>query len=201
MNLFWSLYCLLFFQFNATDVKIEAFVEPISLKNSVSDYGNLFTDEEEDQLSTKLSEIARADNISYMVVTVESLGGNPVFRVATKLLGDWKKTINEKRQHPYDAGILILFSRDDSVAYIATSQETDDYLPHQKIKEIIEIDVVPSLRHGHYLKGTVKGVDAVHHYLKPSFRKKRSVDYFLFLPYLVGVIIFVFGVIKWKRYN
>lgn len=200
MKLFLSLYCLLLLQFNISDFKVEDFVESISIENSVNDYGDLFTSEEEDQLSSKLDEIKETDNISYIVITLERLEGNPVFKVATLMLDKWKEEVNAKRKHPYDAGILILFSRDDYIAYIATSQETDAYLPHQKIKEIIEIEVVPSLRHGNYLGGTIKGIDAVHNYLRHSFGKQRAVGKIPFFAYFFGIVVLVFVFIVRKRY-
>lgn len=201
MNFLLSLYCIFLFQLNPKDVKLNDFVMQFSYQHEVNDYSNLFTDDEKQKLVKKLKQIKKENNISYIIVTVDNLDGNEVYRVASSMLEKWKKDVNSISKRPSDAGILFFFSKNDYLAYIATGKETDLYLPHTKIKEIIEIDVVPSLRHGDYYTGTVHGIDALHQYLGENFHFSKKIDFTsnIYLLALVAFISAVLGIRFFKR--
>lgn len=200
MNLVLGLYLVVLFQFNLREARVNDFVEQFPYQEVVTDYGNIFTDDEKQVLTTQLLKMRKESNVSYMVVTIESLNGNDVFRVATSMLDKWRKEVDLREKNPSSASVLVFFSRNDYVAFIARSKETDAFLPDEKIKEIIEVEVVPSLRHGNYVEGTLKGVQVLHHYLGSAFLVKPRLNTLMYLLVAIAFLFLFFSIKYIKRY-
>ncbi|MFP5042296.1 TPM domain-containing protein [Parasediminibacterium sp. JCM 36343] len=120
----------------------------------VVDNAHVLSDQEQAQLEQKLVALDDSTSNQIAIVTVPTLGDEPIEDVATATFRSWgignKKTNN---------GILILVAVDDRKVRIEVGYGLEGAIPDVTAKDIIENHITPNFKAGNYYKGLDEAVD------------------------------------------
>ncbi len=158
----------------------------------VVDYANIISSHDQQQLNQKLIAIDDSSSNQIVVAIVQSLNGEVLEEVALNTFREWgignKKTNN---------GILLLIALDERKVRIEVGYGLEGAIPDITAKDIIERDIKPAFRQGHYYSGINDAVDdiakaAVGEYkVKRDKKNDKKIGKFGFLIILIIIIIIV----------
>lgn len=157
----WAILICLIFQsvsLSALAITIEKVPKPrVNYGGWVTDMANLISPETETQLNKIISEYRRKTDTEIAVVTVQDTAPNSTPNLfATQLFKYWgigKKGINN--------GVLFLVSKAERRVEIKTGYGIEAILPNTKVKEIIQLKIIPLYKLGDYSLGTLVGTQAL----------------------------------------
>jgi uncharacterized protein len=125
----------------------------------VNDLAHVMTNDQEMALENKLVAYDDSTSVQIVVVTMPSIGDDPIEDVALKILRDWgvgnKKTNN---------GVVILAAIKERKVYIATGYGMEGSVPDLTAKEIVENEIIPNFKGGdadNYYRGFNSAADAI----------------------------------------
>ncbi len=121
----------------------------------VSDYANILSDAEEDNLESKLRDFEAGTKNEIAVVTIPSLQGDTVEGFAVKLFEEWG--IGKKGN---DNGVLLLIALEDRTMRIEVGYGLEGDLTDAESSWIIN-DMKPVFRDGAYVQGINTAVDSI----------------------------------------
>lgn len=180
---------LTFLSFNLNAQKSLPIPNPPSL---VVDYAKILSDYDRKELNNKLIALDDSTSNQIVIAIVQTLNGEVIEEVALKTFREWgignKKTSN---------GIFLLIAIDDRKVRIEVGYGLEGAIPDVTAKDIIERDIKPAFRQGHYYSGINDAVDnlskaAVGEYkVKRSKKSDKGVGGFGFLIILIIIIIIV----------
>lgn len=130
----------------------QAMQSPIPLPNPptpVVDYANVIdaaTEQRLDDMLKNLSENQQA-NVEMAVVTVKTMGGQPVFNYSLAVMRGWGIGSGSK------GGLLLLIAVDDRQAYVQVSRHLEGDITDSTAGELQRRYLVPALKAGDYNKG------------------------------------------------
>lgn len=130
--------------------------EPPNPPSLVSDLGHMLSEEEEQQLETKLESFEKETSNEVAVVTIDSLGYMEVSEFALELARKWNIGKANKRN-----GVLLLVSRADRKINISPSDRLQGALPDPVCGTIIRDSIVPEFRAENYYAGLDKATNAI----------------------------------------
>ncbi|WP_272819257.1 TPM domain-containing protein [Scytonema hofmannii] len=123
----------------------------------VTDMANLLSPETEAQLNQVLSNLEKKTGNEIAVVTVtDTAPSSSPKQFARDLFYRWGLG---KRGKTY--GVLFLISQDDRRVEIKTGEGTPSVLPNRRVKEIIELQIIPQFKLGEFSSGIVAGTQAL----------------------------------------
>ena len=105
----------------------------IKEKTFVNDYADVITNEDEEKITNKAKQLEEKTSAQAVVVTINSLEGEPVEEYALNLGRNWGVGDKEKNN-----GIIVLLSKDDREIYIAVGYGLEGALPDSKTGRIID---------------------------------------------------------------
>lgn len=158
----------------------------------VVDYANIISSHDQQQLNQKLIALDDSTSNQIVVAIVQSLNGEILEEVALKTFREWgignKKTNN---------GVLLLIALDERKVRIEVGYGLEGAIPDITAKDIIERDIKPAFRKGHYFSGINDAVDdiakaAIGEYkVKRERKSKKGIGGLGFLIILIIIIIIV----------
>ena len=110
----------------------------------------------EDALTARLAALEDSTTAQLVVLTVPSLGGEPIEPYANRVFRAWGLG-----QAEADNGVLLLVARDDRELRIEVGYGLEGVLTDAESSSIIRNVIVPRFRDGDYDAGVLNGVDAV----------------------------------------
>uniref|UniRef100_A0A0C1R7B9 TPM domain-containing protein n=1 Tax=Tolypothrix bouteillei VB521301 TaxID=1479485 RepID=A0A0C1R7B9_9CYAN len=123
----------------------------------VTDMANLLNPETEEQLNQVLSDLEKKTGNEIAVVTVtETAPSSSPKQFARDLFYRWGLGKNGKTY-----GVLFLISKNDRRVEIKTGVGTPSVLPNRRVKEIIELEIIPQFKLGEFSSGIVAGTQAL----------------------------------------
>ena len=122
----------------------------------VTDRGEFLSASEERALTRQLRTYADTTSTQIVVVTLPSLGGADPAQYATELGQSWGVGTEQ-----HDNGIVILVSREDRRAFIATGMGMEGAVPDIIAGRIVRNILVPAFRDGQFYGGLSGTVDAI----------------------------------------
>jgi len=131
-----------------------------SAKGFVNDFADLYSNDFEAKLTSKLSEFEKNTKGEIAVLTIKNLEGEPIEDYAVKIFEKWK--IGKEKD---DNGILLLISKDDREVRIEVGYGFEQYINDARAGDIIRNDIVPEFRNLDYEKGTEKATDSLIAYI------------------------------------
>ena len=158
----------------------------------VVDYANIISSHDQQQLNQKLIAIDDSSSNQIVVAIVQSLNGEVLEEVALNTFREWgignKKTNN---------GVLLLIALDERKVRIEVGYGLEGAIPDITAKDIIERDIKPAFRQGHYYSGINDAVDDIAKAAVGEYKVKRDkkidkkIGKFGFLIILIIIIIIV----------
>ncbi len=114
----------------------------------VVDYANIISAYDQKELNKKLITIDDSSSNQIVVAIVQSLNGEVIEDVALNTFREWgignKKTNN---------GVLLLIALDERKVRIEVGYGLEGAIPDITAKDIIERDIKPAFKQGHYFSG------------------------------------------------
>ncbi|MBI2572846.1 TPM domain-containing protein [Candidatus Woesearchaeota archaeon] len=184
-----QLVCILFLLLLANS--LQALVE---IKTYVNDYAGIFSEDEEQQLYTKLDAINQQGSAQIAIVTINSLEGRDIesysLEVAQGHLGDTEK----------NNGLLLLIAVEDRKYRFEVGRGLEPILNDARVGRIGRDNLIEAFRAGEYGKGVLNAMDQVEVYLESGPEPEPTPEYlaaerigkfivFGFLFIIVGIFI------------
>ncbi|MFH0806457.1 MAG: TPM domain-containing protein [Candidatus Brennerbacteria bacterium] len=170
-----------------------AYASPGEPRGFVNDFAAMLTPSEAEGLESKLSTYAEESGNEIAVVTVPSLGGDPIEDYAVALFDEWG--IGDEKM---DTGVLLLIARDEREMRIEVGYGLEPVLTDIESAAIIRNVLVPAFQSGMFGDGIVEAVDATIEALggeyapAPNKLLPIDIDWFwaiFFLPLWLGSIL------------
>ena len=133
-------------------VKNSIFPKPIGY---VNDYGNVFAESQQVNLSKKLTNYKTKTTREIVIVTVDSIKPyNDLHKYATDLGNTWGVGTAEKNN-----GLVIVLCKPCQGITIATGLGTEKILTDEICKEVIDKTIIPEFKKGDFYNGIYNGVN------------------------------------------
>ena len=126
--------------------------------NSVVDYANLLSSEEEQQLRGDLASFKEKYNMDTVIVTSNDLGGKSQIDYADDYFDYNGYGVGEDK-----SGVLLLIDMDDRKVWISTSGEAIKYFTDSRIDNIVD-DVTAQLKNADYFEGCNEFISDINYY-------------------------------------
>lgn len=137
----------------------------------VNDFVNLLSPAEAQALESKLVAFDDSTSTQIAIVIMKSSGGDAASSYATELAHHWG--IGQKGK---DNGILIYVALDDREVFIATGYGVEEYINDARAGDVVEYDIKPYFREGHYYEGLNLATDHLIGYLTGTFKRETRKD-------------------------
>ena len=126
------------------------------LSGRVVDTADLLPPADEQRIAARLETLERETGAQVVVLTVPTLGGNPLEDYALKVAETWK--LGRKG---VDDGVVFLVARDEHALRLEVGYGLEGKLPDITGKRILDELVVPRFRQGDFAGGVEAGIDAI----------------------------------------
>lgn len=168
--------------------------EPMQPARLVNDFTGMLTAGQQDALESKLVAFDRQTSTQIAVVTVPDLEGAAISDYAQRLFDKWGVGGSSQKNN----GVLILVKPKEADSkgkvFIATGYGIEGVVPDALAGRIVDYDILPSFREGHYYEGIDKAVNTLISLTKGEYtaeeylaRKEKPSG----AAILIGVIIFI----------
>lgn len=127
-----------------------------ALTGRVVDQANILTDQQEQQLTSKLAAHEKKTSNQVVVVTLPSLQGYDIADYGYQLGRHWK--IGQKN---LDNGVLLIVAPNERKVRIETGYGLEGVLPDVLANQIIQDQILPHFRNGDFAGGIEAGTQAI----------------------------------------
>lgn len=126
------------------------------LSGRIVDEAGLLSPEAEARIGEKMAALERDTGAQLAVLTIPTLGGEPIEDYSLRVAETWKLGRKET-----DDGVLLLIARDDRRMRIETGYGVEGQLTDLQSSRILDGILRPAFRGGDYEGGIEQGVDAI----------------------------------------
>lgn len=185
--LLFSLFCI------ASFASPSDFPERPNPPKLINDLAGMLTPVEVAELEQKVNRFNDSTSIEIAVVTISNLGDYDISDYAFQLAELWG--IGKKAKNN---GVLILISKENRQAFIATGYGMEGVLPDMRCKRIIDADLIPQFKRGNYYNGISFTIDAIIRYsaneytADPKESRGGIKPAYVFLFILMAIIVIGF---------
>lgn len=168
-------------------------------QRQVNDFGDYLNDQEEQELTSILSDYYKSSSYPITVVTVKELGDYDISSFAFELGEKWgigKKKVNN--------GILLLACRNPRKIYIATGYGVEELLTDAKCKRIISNTIGPNFKKEQFFEGFKQGVEDMKIVLgggEPKEKSGKKSGKSIGFPFIIVLVIIIIFISKIKRFQ
>jgi uncharacterized protein len=139
------------------------------LQGHVNDYAGLLSAPAKRALEEKLAEFETTESTQIVVLTVPTLGGDPLEDYSIRLAEAWR--IGHKGK---DNGVILIIARDERKVRIEVGRGLEGLLTDLVSGRIIRGDIRPHFQQGDFDGGIAAGVSAVMKVVKGEYRPDRG---------------------------
>lgn len=164
-----------------------AYTNPGSPRGYVSDFANILTEQQRQQLEQKLTSFAQTSSNQVAVVLIPSLDGDTVENFAVKLFADW-----QIGQTKLDNGVLLLVAIQEHQMRIEVGYGLEGALTDAQSGRIIRDILTPAFRANDFYGGIDRGTDAIIAATRGEYQAISSSDQSLPSEGLLQALGFVF---------
>lgn len=163
----------------------------------INDFAGMLNAAEVNELEQKVNRFNDSTSIEICVVIISNLGEYDISDYAFQLGELWG--IGKKAKNN---GVLILISKENRQAFIATGYGMEGVLPDTRCNRIIQADLIPQFKRSNYFNGISFTIDAIIRYSANEYTAdpkaaKGFKPAYVFL--LILLVIIVIGFINRKN--
>lgn len=183
---------VIFFVFFTHAVYAQKIFDKPNPPQAVNDFGNFLESFQRESLERKIRDYNDSTSSAIVIVTVPDLQDYDIADVALKYLRDWGVGTKEKNN-----GIVILVSKAERKAWIATGNGMEGVLPDITVKHIVDERMLPYFKEKDFYRGFDNTVDAIiqaaagEYKAAPKQNGRGSVISFKGIFFLIIIIIFI----------
>jgi len=193
LGLLCSLVFFLFFSYQAYALDVP------KLEGYVNDYAAMISPSAKAELERELQSFEQTDSTQIVILTVPSLGGEPIEDFGIKVADAWK--IGQKTK---DNGVIFIVSKQDRKMRMEVGRGLEDRLTDLMSGRIIDLVVKPRFKREDYDGGFIAAVSALIDVTRGEFKaegKHRSRTYenpSRLLTFLIfgGIVMLILGSIS-----
>lgn len=157
----------------------------------VNDFASMLMPAQIDALEQKLDAYDDSTSTQIVIAIVETVGDYGMVDYAVKLGRTWG--VGGKQ---FNNGVVILISKNDHKAFIATGYGMEGPLPDATCKEIVDNDIIPNFKQQDYYGGLDKATDdiiraAAGEYKAPPKSAQKGGSGAIFFIIFILIILFV----------
>ncbi|MDB4978041.1 MAG: hypothetical protein JWM56_227 [Candidatus Peribacteria bacterium] len=141
--------------------------DPPANDGFVTDAAHILTPQEEQDLEKRLDAYQKETSNEIAILIVPSLNGQPIEDAAVDIGRKWG--IGSKQNN----GILMLMDYDKRDMVIATGYGLEGAVPDIVAKGIIDKDIAPETKQGHYYAGLLAGISALQKHIGGEYTAAR----------------------------
>ena len=173
------------------------FPEKPSTPRLINDFAGMLNASEVAELEQKVNRFNDSTSIEISVVIISNLGAYDISDYAFQLGELWG--IGKKAKNN---GVLLLISKENRQAFIATGYGMEGVLPDMRCKRIIQADLIPQFKRSNYFNGINFTIDAIIRYSENEYTadpagESRVKPLYVFL--FIIAVIFILGFINRKN--
>lgn len=166
------------------------------LKGYVNDYANMISPPVRTKIAQELRDFERTDSTQIVILTVDSLRGQPIEDYSIKVAEAWK--IGQKGR---DNGIIFIVAKEDRKIRIEVGRGLEGRLTDVTAGRIIDLVIKPRFKRGDFNGGFTAGVAVLIDATKGEFQadsvsppeKKRSLSPLFTILLFGGVGLLIVG--------
>lgn len=162
-----------------------------ALSGRVNDYAKVLQSEQKAALEKQLADFESQTSNQLVVLTVDTLQGEPIENYSIKVAEKWKIGQDKK-----DNGVILVVAVKDRKLRIEVGYGLEGALTDALSKMIIENEIVPSFKSGNFAAGITAGVDAIikatRNEYQPEKKGPANPRVFFFLLFLIPFFIAAF---------
>ncbi len=159
------------------------------------DYGNLFLPQEKAELERTLKNYADSTSTEIVIITVKSLKGAPIERMASETGDYWQIGQKEK-----DNGVIILISVDDRKITIRPGYGSQIAVTPTMAKLVIDEVMQPYFKRAEYFEGTKKALYSIFDFMSGKFdANPKEYNDFPWDTLLILGLILLFLIISFRN--
>ncbi|HKY27812.1 MAG TPA: TPM domain-containing protein [Pyrinomonadaceae bacterium] len=132
----------------------------------VNDFANILDEQTEQQLERTLSDFKNRAKIDFVVVTVNTTGGRPIFDYSLAVARGWAVGA----RNPDKAGLLMLIAIDDRKWHVQISRALEKTLSNEEVGQLGGLLNAP-FREKRYGEGVIQ---CVHAFIKTLSERRGS---------------------------
>ena len=177
------------------------------LQEIVTDYAQIFSDEELTGLRNKLSQFERQTTNQLVVLTIKHLGSETIEQYANSVFNQ-----NGLGQKDKDNGILILFSKDDRQVRIEVGYGLEPYITDAVASRIIRNTMIPEFKEERFFLGIDGATDQIIEFLNnpealEEFKKEikeeseTGTGVKIFVSFFLSIFVVVGGFVFYRFYK
>ena len=140
-----------------------------ALTGRVVDGAELLTPQEEAGLTTELEGLERRTSDQFVIVTVTTLHGRDIADFGRELGNQWRIG-----QAGRNNGVLLIVAPAEHKVRIAVGDGLTSTLTNQEASDIIQRDLIPQFREGHWFTGIQAGSRAIISELAPAANDNQA---------------------------
>lgn len=161
----------------------------------VNDFALLMSPDEQNELERDLVAFNDSTSIQITIVTIGSLEGQDISSYAFDLGNSWGVGSKGKEN-----GVVILVSKQERKAFIATGYGMEGVLPDALCATIVRRDMIPAFRDERYFKGFENAVNAIFLASKGEYKADgqeakggKGIPVIFVALIIIGIILVVIG--------
>jgi uncharacterized protein len=165
-----------------------------ALSGRVNDYAAMISPQARQEIDSKLAAFEAEESTQIVVLTVQSLGGEPIEEYSIRVAEAWK--IGQKGK---DNGIILLVSKGDRKARIEVGYGLEGRLTDLQSGRIIREVMTPAFAAGKYDTGFIGAVDAIVASIKGEYKappRKSENGKAPSIPLVIVILIGLFLYLK-----
>src|SRR4051812_6854948 len=139
------------------------------LRGHVNDYASVLSEPARRALEEKLADFEAAESTQIVVLTVPTLGGDPIEDFSIRVAEAWRIGWKGK-----DNGAILIIARDERKVRIEAGRGLEGILTDLVSGRIIRNDIRPHFQQGDFDGGVAAGVAAIMKVVKGEYRGDRS---------------------------
>ncbi len=126
------------------------------LGGRVNDYAGIISPETESRIDSSLAGLESTDSTQVAVLTMNSIGGEPIEEFGIKLAEQWKIG-----RQGLDNGAILIVALEERTVRIEVGRGLEGKLTDLMAGRIIRNDILPRFKEGNFDGGILAGVDAI----------------------------------------
>lgn len=167
-------------------------LEVPSLAGRVNDYASMLSAEAELEISEKLARLEKEESTQIVVLTVESLEGEPLEDFSIRVVEAWR--IGQKE---IDNGVLLLAAKKERKVRIEVGYGLEGVLTDLTAGRIIDNEITPLFARNRFDEGFVHGIDMIIAAVQGEYSALQKEDSSedgggSFLPVLIILILIMY---------